>query len=190
LINSFDNGGFSMSIRKGYLLVGALATWAGDGCQNDATKGGQNSATASAPGAAPKAAGRVADPCTVLTEKDATTVFGSDPGPGHATVTAAGTGRCTYDTDSANLMITITPNQDQATFTRAHDKAAKDARPGSFGELPEVAHGAYGTWGGPMASIQFYKGSTAVYILLTMSSQTTPPKSQVTALAAAAAGRV
>jgi hypothetical protein len=125
-----------------------------------------------------------------VTQKDASTAFGREAGRGHPTVTAAGTGRCTYDSDVGNLTITVTPNQTQEAFTRAHDKAARDSRAGSFAEVGEVGHGAFSTWGGPMASIQFYKGSTAVYIMLTIGALSTPPRSQVTALAVAAAGRV
>ena len=88
-------------------------------------------------------------------------------------------------------MVTVTPNQTQATFTRGHDIAAKEAVAGSFAEVPEVGQAAFSTFGGPMASIQLYKGSTAVYILLTMSTRpATPPRSQVTALATGAAGRI
>lgn len=183
----------TLDLRNRLFFAAIAAFVAASSCKGAPTAtASDGDAASSAPERAPVPVSRNpgADPCAIVTQKDATTALGSDPGPGEAVVTPAGTGRCTYDSNAGNLMATITPNQTQAAFTRVHDMTAKSSRADAFAEVGEVGHGAFSTWGGPMASIQFYKGSTAVYIMLTLGARKPSPKSQVTALAAAAAGRI
>lgn len=191
-MGTFDRRTFPGMSWLGAIVVVAAASGA---CMDTSASSGAGAAASGSASAAAPAHGlgahrAAADPCAVVTETDATVALGSDPGAGQSSVTAAGTRRCTYSSDAGNLMVTVTPNQTEEDFTRAHDKAAKDARGGTFVEVPEVGHGAFSTWGGPMASIQFYKDATAVYIMLMIAARPSSPKSQVTALAVAAAGRI
>jgi hypothetical protein len=56
--------------------------------------------------------------------------------------------------------------------------------------VPDVGDGAFGTFDGPIAVVNFYKGDTLVAVELAMTGTTASSQDQTTALAKIAAGRV
>jgi hypothetical protein len=122
-----------------------------------------------------------ANACALITEPDATTAFGADPGPGEAAP-----GHCIYASGGSSMNITVRTLPDgAASFARLRSALGSHAV-----DVPDVGDGAFGTFQGPIAVVHFYKGDTLVAVELAMSGASTSSQDQTTALAKIAAGRV
>jgi hypothetical protein len=124
----------------------------------------------------------VASACALITERDATTALGADPGAGESAP-----GHCIYAAGAASMNITVQSLPDGATgFNNL-----RTAQGGHAVDVPDVGDGAFGTFEGPIAIVNFYKGNTLVAVeLATGGAANTSSKDQTTALAKIAAGRV
>lgn len=139
--------------------------------------------TGDAPGT-PKAAAAGKSACALVTEQDASTALGTPAGPGKSTVVPGGS-RCVYG-DGALIVST------DAQGKTAYDKgraAIKSAPAGTWADVSGLGDGAFVTHGGPIASVQFYKGTTMVSIILS-GSEPQPPTAAAVALARAAVARM
>jgi hypothetical protein len=122
-----------------------------------------------------------ASACALITEADATTALGADPGPGEEAP-----GHCIYAAGAASMNITVRSLPDgAASFDRLRTATGSHAV-----DVPNVGDGAFGTFEGSIAVINFYKGDTLVAVELATGGATTSSKDQTTALAKTAAGRV
>jgi hypothetical protein len=122
-----------------------------------------------------------ANACALITEHDATTAFGADPGPGEAAP-----GHCIYASGASSMNITVRSIPDgAASFDRLRTATGSHAV-----DVPDVGDGAFGMFEGPIAVVNFYKGDTLVAVELAMTGATTSSQDQTTALAKIAAGQI
>jgi hypothetical protein len=137
----------------------------------------------------PAASGGNGHPCSVVTEQEASTALGADPGPGQESPPgAAGLGTCVYGAGSSVVRLSV----DASGVGKAIYDGDRSSYPSaSATDVPGVGDGAFEiTTSASQVTVYFYKGGTFVSITLGTAATTGPPKDQVIALAAAAAGRV
>jgi hypothetical protein len=135
-----------------------------------ATPVGKDSSTASA-----------ASACALITEADATTALGADPGPGEKAP-----GHCIYAAGAASMNIDVRSLPDgAASFNNLRTASGSHAV-----NVPDVGDGAFGIFEGPIGVVNFYKGDTLVAVELATGGAGTTSQDQTTALAKIAAGRV
>jgi hypothetical protein len=138
---------------------------------------------------APPAAGGKKHACSVVTEQEASTALGADPGPGQETPPGAGgAGGCVYGAGSSVVRVTV----DASGVGKAIYDGDRSSYPSaSATDVPGVGDGAFEiTTSASQVTVYFYKGGTFVSITLDTAATTGPPKDQVIALATTAAGRV
>jgi hypothetical protein len=130
----------------------------------------------------PAAQTSTANACALITEADATTALGADPGPGEAAP-----GHCIYAAGAASMNITIRAIPDgAASFDRLRAATGSHAV-----DVADVGDAAFGTFQGSISVVNFYKGDTLVAVeLATGAATTTSSKDQTTTLAKIAASRV
>jgi hypothetical protein len=148
----------------------------------------QGTAAAGSP-TTPAASGGNDHPCLVVTEQEATTALGADPGPGQETPPGAGgLGTCVYGAGSSVVRLSV----DTSGVGKAIYDSDRSSYPSaSTTDVPGVGDGAFEIATiGSQVTVYFYKGGTFVSITLGTAATTGPPKDQVIALATAAAGRV
>jgi hypothetical protein len=139
----------------------------------------ETAAPLTTPSSTPQAS--VTDACALITEADATTALGADPGPGEAAP-----GHCIYAAGPASMNITVRSIPDgAASFAQLRTATGSHAV-----DVPNIGDAAFGTFEGSIAVINFYKGSTLVAVELANGAATASSKNQTTALAKIAAGRV
>lgn len=139
------------------------------------------------PAAAPTAGGNA---CSLVTEADATTALGTDPGPGTAYAGPLGSSQCHYGPDQRKLvLVNITPTQGKLAYdnmrnnpnTRNATSVVNVAGVGD--EAIEVdSHGS--------AGIFFRKGDALVVVSVVFYDAVSPPTDQVRALAKLVASRI
>ncbi len=137
----------------------------------------------------PAASGGNGHPCSVVTEQEASTALGADPGPGQESPPGvAGLGTCVYGAGSSVVRLSV----DSSGVGKAIYDGDRSSYPSaSTTDAPGVGDGAFEiTTGASQVTVYFYKGGTFVSITLGTAATTGPPKDQAIALAAAAAGRV
>jgi hypothetical protein len=122
-----------------------------------------------------------ADACALITEHDATTALGTDPGPGESAP-----GHCIYAAGAASMNITVRSIPDgAASFNRLRTATGSHAV-----DVPDIGDAAFGTFQGSISVVSFYKGDTLVAVELATGAATTSSKDQTTALAKIAASRI
>ena len=193
-------GRMTMTLRSKTALASsvAAAVLALSACHS----GSAPSASAGAPGAAtqpttsdgdgatPQAAGGNIHPCSLVTQQEATTALGADPGPGLETAgSAPGVFNCGYGpTVGAGVRLFVdasgvgkaTYDGDRSSYTSSQAT-----------DVPGVGDGAFQiTSSASQVTLYFYKGGTFVSITLDTESTTAPLNDKVIALATAAASRV
>jgi len=147
--------------------------------------------TGTPPGAAsPASAGKGATACTLITEKDVTSVLGGDPGAGGGDVRAKGS-TCAY---SGTLPLSVNLVLVPANGKVAYD-GAKTSDPGSGDtvvDVPALGDAAFGIFSPSHAIVEFSKGDAYVSVLVssTTGDLATIPKDQALALATIAAARL
>ena len=142
--------------------------------------------TDATPAAAPAGGGTA---CTLVTEADATTVLGTDPGPGSAD-TSNGSSQCQYgDFQSAFVLVNLNPSQGKAFYDHAFNNP-KVSQAGAVTDVAGVGDRAFGTVGHGAASIYFNKGDALVIVMVEIHTASSPPNAQALALAKTAASRI
>jgi hypothetical protein len=137
-------------------------------------------AGASSPAAA--AGGTVA--CTLVTEHDATTALGADPGPA-SRFASHGSSQCQYGSYRTKfLLVNLTPTRGKAAYDLVHNSTELHAV-----DLAGVGDRAFEVSGPGTAGIYFTKGDALVVVSVTMRTAT-PPEDQALALAKIAQSRV
>ena len=137
----------------------------------------------------PAASGGNGHPCSVVTEQEAATALGADPGPGQETPPGAtGVGTCVYGAGSSVVRVTV----DASGVGKAVYDGDRSSYPSaSATDVPGVGDGAFEiTTSASQVTVYFYKRGTFVSLTLGTAATTGPPKDQVVALATAAASRV
>lgn len=176
----------------GTLLLGACAGSPATANPSAAAAGAPalaapTSASAAAVATTPAAPPAGADACALVTEQDAATALGADPGPG-TPFTSHGSSQCQYGEAPAFLLVNLNPSGGKAAY--AQERAGMGAR-GQLVDVLDVGDTAFGVFKGPVASVAFNKGDALVVIVLTIGrSSTAPPRDQAIALAKTAAGRM
>jgi hypothetical protein len=123
--------------------------------------------------------------CSLITEQEASTALGADPGPGQDT-TSHGASSCMYGTSPKIVTVNLVPSRGKA----AYDQLRAHAPAGRVVDVAGVGDGAFGTSSGPATGIDFYKGDAFVAIVLVAGLSGTPSKDQAIVLAKAAAARI
>lgn len=137
----------------------------------------------------PEATSGTEHACALVTQQEATTALGTDPGPGQESTTGT-VGNCVYGAASSVVRVSVDPVPGKAAYDNARSTVTS-ANPASVVDVPGVGDGAFETPSGASeATVYFYKGDTYVEITLGVAAATGPPKDQVIALATTAAGRV
>jgi hypothetical protein len=140
----------------------------------------------------PGASGGNDHPCSVVTEQEASTALGADPGPGQETPPgAAGAGQCVYGAGPSVVRVTVDASGVGKAIYDGDRSTVTGINPALVVDVTGVGNGAFETPSGATeATVYLYKGNTFVEITLGTTTTTGPPKDQVIALATTAAGRV
>jgi hypothetical protein len=120
--------------------------------------------------------------CGLITEQDATAAIGSPAGPGTSGGSPAFS-QCNFD---EGALIISMKTQAKALY----DTARASLQAGRFTDVPGVGDGAFETGGGasPLVTLEFYKGTTLVSILLAPDNGS--GKDAIIAVAKIAASRI
>jgi hypothetical protein len=136
--------------------------------------------------------GSAVDACTLITEQDATTAIGTDPGPGTAQASADGTS-CEYlvHTDGRGVTVGVIPDSNRAHYDSAratyqHTYTVQDVS--GIGDAAFEFIGGQVT-GGSAAVILIIKGSELLTIQLSAPASALSTDT-LTTLGHAAAGRL
>lgn len=124
--------------------------------------------------------------CELITEQEATTALGTDPGPGQETPLGETASACTYLAGTSSLQLSLTPIGGKAVFDR--ERAGIPTGTTGVTDVSGVGDAAFSQITGTRAAINFDKNDALVVIGLT-NTGTPPTQDQLTTLATAAAGR-
>jgi hypothetical protein len=144
-----------------------------------------HSATAAAkPGGvtSPAAPGGAAPACSLVTEQEAGTALGADPGPGQEITP----GHCIYGAGASSINIV----EQTLPGSRAGFDGLRAAMAGTAVDVAGVGDAAFGRFSGPMAVIEFYKGNTLLALSLDLGGATTLLRERAITVAKAAASRL
>ena len=156
-------GGLLALGLAGLLLAacsGSTATPTATGAGQSRAAGAPTSAPAAseAPAASVPAAASTVDACTLITEAEATTFLGSDPGPGQSSGTADQPA-CAY---GASLTLSIQPSAGKAQYDA--DRGAASGS-GNSTDLKGVGDAAFAfVVGGTIGQLEIVKGSAVVTV--------------------------
>ena len=123
--------------------------------------------------------------CSLITEQEATTALGTDPGTGAADSKGPATS-CTFGAPSSMLRVDLVPTGGKVGYE--HALGIAQANP--VVTISGVGDGAFGVFNGTLGAIDFYKGDSVVIVLLTPLDASTTSQDKLTALAKEAAGRL
>ena len=127
--------------------------------------------------------------CALVTEPDATTALGKDPGAG-SKFSSHGSTQCQYGSyQTAFLLVNLTPSQGRAGYDNVHNnpKLGQNVR---VIDITGVGDRAFEISGPNTAGIYFTKGDALVVVSVSMQTATSPPKVAALALAKIAASRL
>jgi hypothetical protein len=134
----------------------------------------------------PDAAEGSAHACSLVTEKDAETALGKDPGPG-SKFTSHVSSQCQYGNYASGLvLVNLTPTRGRAAYDLMHD----NPKVGHVVDADGFGDRAFEVSGPNTASIFFDKGDALVLVMVELRSAASPPMRQARALAKTAADRV
>lgn len=155
----------------------------------DATSGAATNA-ASAEARAPAASAAGGNACSLVTEADATTALGADPGPGTGDTGAHDSSQCHYGPYQSKLvLVNITPTQGKLTYDNMRNNAGT-AKTGSVVDVAGVGDKAFEVDSHGSAGIFFRKGDALVVVSVVFYLAASPPTDQVRDLAKLVAGRI
>jgi hypothetical protein len=127
--------------------------------------------------------------CALITREQAATALGQDPGPGQLNATQSATTICLFTAGKSFLEVALTPTNGKAAYDRARAKA-QTAAPAALLDLPSLGDTAFEFAHGSQATIAIEKHNIYVVVGLNLDGATTPPKTQIMALATAAASQI
>jgi hypothetical protein len=128
--------------------------------------------------------------CSLVTEADATTALGTDPGPGTGSISAHGSSQCDYGTLGRTLvLVNITPTQGKLAYDNFRNNP-DIGKPGSVVDVAGVGDKAFEVDSHGSAGIFFRKGDALVAVSVVFYLVASPPTDQVRALAKVVAGRI
>ncbi len=171
-------------LTVGLLLAGCHNSSPSAASANGSPPAGEVDAGSVAPSAVDPT-GHAADACSLVTEQDAATVLGADPGAGSSHQSGAASS-CEYGQSPSVLTVNLVPAGGKAAWEHTRSLMAANG----VADLSGVGDGAFGLFKGPEAAVEFYQGDVMVAIVLIFGRTGTPHKDQMIALAKAAAGRV
>ena len=129
------------------------------------------------------------DACSLVTEGDATTALGTDPGPG-TPVTNHGASQCQYGTfQTSFVLVNLIPSQGPAAYDRMHSNP-KLAQAGTISEVSGVGDRAFRISGHGQSSIWISQGDSLALVMVAIHSAATAPDTQALALAKVVSGRL
>ena len=147
-----------------------------------------NAASTAATTAAASAAGGNA--CSLVTEADATTALGTDPGPGTGYTGAHDSSQCQYGSYQSKLvLVNITPTQGKLAYDNMRNNP-DTGKAGSVVDVAGVGDKAFEVDSHGSAGIFFRKGDALVAVSVVFYRAASPPTDQARALAKIAAGRL
>ena len=129
--------------------------------------------------AAPGGAGPA---CALITQQEAGTALGTDPGPGQE----IRPGHCIYGSGASSINIV----EQSLPGSHAGFGGLRAAMAGSAVDVVGVGDAAFGQFDGPIATVEFYKGNTLLALSLNVDGASAPPKDQAITLAKRAASRL
>lgn len=130
------------------------------------------------------------DPCSLLSREEATAALGSDPGAGRPKRAGTG-GSCTFVARTTGNLVIAAITGPAATIRSRFTYSARQPANKGFKPVSGIGDGAIMRANGKGAAMLFFKGTTLVSIVLTLSPKHVPtPAASVTTLGKAAAGRV
>ena len=143
--------------------------------------------TATSPAAVRPASAVGAGACSLISQQEAGAAIGSPVGAGTLSGNvAAGYTECEYGTANSadgSLSVYMVTVNGKADFLHATSKTS-----GHTSKVTGIGDGAFGTFAGAHAAIEFYRGDTLVTVILATGSGSAKDKTM--ALASTAAGRV
>jgi hypothetical protein len=142
-------------------------------------------------GATPLAASTAGgNACSLVTEADATTALGTDPGPGTANTGAHDSSQCHYGAYQSKLvLVNITPTQGKPAYDNMRNNA-DTGKAGSAVDVAGVGDAAFEVDSDGSAGIFFRKGDALVLVSVVFYLAPSPPTDQARALAKLVAGRI
>jgi hypothetical protein len=143
--------------------------------------------TDATPATDPSAGGNA---CSLVTEADATTALGTDPGPGTANTGAHDSSQCHYGPYQSKLvLVNITPTQGKLAYDNMRNNP-NIGKTGSVVDVAGVGDKAFEVDSHGSAGIFFRKGDALVAVSVVFYLAASPPTDQVRALAKLVASRI
>ena len=130
----------------------------------------------------PAPPGGAAAACSLITEQEAGTALGADPGPGQE----ISPGHCIYGTGASSLNIV----EQTLPGGKAGFDGLRSAMAGTAIDVVGVGDAAFGQFSGSMAVVEFYKGDTLLALSLDLGGATTLQGERAITLAKTAASRL
>ena len=126
------------------------------------------------------------DACSLITQQEAATALGADPGPGDGAANL-GASSCTFGSSPALVSVNVLPTNGMAALKnmQAHATGHNKLTP-----VPGIGDAAFIVTGGPSASVMFAKGDAMVAVLIVASGAPTPASQSALTLARLAASRL
>jgi hypothetical protein len=135
---------------------------------------------------APTVSSGSAHACALVTQQEAGTALGKDPGPG-SKFSSHGSSQCQYGNYATGLvLVNLTPTRGKA----AYDLMRGNPKVGHAVDVQGLGDRAFEISGPNTASIYFDKGDALVLVMVEIRSATSPPMGQARALAKSAADRI
>jgi hypothetical protein len=123
--------------------------------------------------------------CSLITEQEASTALGADPGPGAADARGIATS-CTFGSPPSLLRVDLVPADGKAGYAHALDLAKSN----SVVTINGVGDEAFGTFNNAIGAIEFSKGDAVVIVVLAPLDASKASQNKMTVLATLAAGRL
>ena len=161
------------------LLGGLLA-----GCSAANSPGTAAASHAPAQSASAVAAAPPANACALVSEADATTALGTDPGPGTSAEGQHGASSCSYGQYPSLLIVNLIPTDGKASY----DNLLGDPKTGPTTQVSGVGDAAFFVSKPGTAGFDFRRGDAFVAIVLVTGGES--PVDQATVLASELASRL
>jgi hypothetical protein len=135
---------------------------------------------------APAVSSGSAHACALVTQQEAGSALGKDPGPG-SKFSSHGSSQCQYGNYATGLvLVNLTPTRGRAAYDLMHN----NPKVGHAVDAQGLGDRAFEISGPNTASIFFDKGDALVLVMVEIRSATSPPMGQARALAKSAADRI
>jgi hypothetical protein len=123
--------------------------------------------------------------CSLITEQEASTALGTDPGAGAADSQGIATS-CTFGTPPSILRVDLVPSGGKAGY----EHALEIAKAHPLVMISGVGDEAFGTFNNGIGAIDFHKGDAVVIVVLAPLDASKASQDKVLELARSAAGRL